>query len=92
MINIVKIREDYWRVEAFDAKLGDIIKSGTGLFAAGPPEFTWRSTFTVAGEGRRVFGHKCNSLEEASQVAKDHCQALAHNILFGDFTAEKNTK
>lgn len=70
MIKFTKINDTYYRVTVADVKLGEIVVIGKGFWGNKPPfKYTFTTTFTVAGEGRRPFGGEFNSLEDAKECA-----------------------
>lgn len=80
-ISLNKINEDYWNITVEQAVLGSITRHGSGWFQNKPPyTYEYRSTFTVDRQGRRVFGSRKPSLEEAFMSSKDHLRIIADSI------------
>lgn len=80
-MKIIKISEDYWRVQVGNAVVGNIQRENAASFWK-PAEYTYtfRSSYTVAGEGRRVFGSVHKTFENAGERARNCLDVLANMI------------
>lgn len=80
-MSTTQIQPGVWAVHVNECKLGIILEEREGFFSMGNTYFIAKTTNTVMGHGRQVFGRKHKTFKEAEDFLFNLLKNIASTIL-----------